>query len=399
MIQTCDLIIIGGGIMGASISYNLANDGFSGKIFVFEKDRTYTYSSTTLSAAGVREQFSQPSSIKMANYNIDVLERFEEEMAVDGERPHIDFIQNGQLILSDAKNFPLLKKQAHLQQELGASVDILSLADIQKIVPEVSMKGIAGGTISRRGGKLDAYGLLQGYIKKGKSLGVNYIYEEVTKISQNRKAIVELETSTGNKYSASIVVLAAGPWSAEVGKMMGIDLPVKPLRRMVHVIKSQEDFCQHCPKLFFGTGPSITPETGGSFLVTRRKDDDQYGFNFKVDYNFFPEIVWPEIAKRVPLLDTLKLVREWSGLYCVCLHDLNDILGAHPDVDGLYLAVGFSGHGLQQAPAVGKGLSELIRLGRYETLDLTPFRFERFAENELIPEEGIVGTFAYETRK
>ena len=382
--------------MGASISYNLANDGFDGKIFVFEKDRTYTYSSTTLSAAGVRELFSQPISIKMANYNIDVLERFEEEMAVDGERPHIDFIQNGQMILADAKNFPLLEKQAQLQQELGARVDILSPADIQKIIPEINIEGIAGGTISRRGGKLDAYGLLQGYIKKGRSLGVNYVYEEVTKISRNGKTMVELETSSGNKYSAPVVVLAAGPWSAEVGKMMGIDLPVKPLRRMIHVIKPQEEFCQHCPKIFFGTGPSITPETGGSFLITRRKDDEQYGFNFKVDYRFFPEIIWPEIAQRIPTLEALKLMREWAGLYSVCTWDSNEILGKHPEIDNLYLAIGFSGHGLQQAPSVGKGLSELIRDGKYQTIDLTPFRFERQQENDLIEEVGLAGTFDYE---
>jgi glycine/D-amino acid oxidase-like deaminating enzyme len=396
MVEICDLIVIGGGIMGASISYNLANDGFDGKIFVFEKDRSYTYSSTTLCAAGVREQFSQPISIKMANYNIDVLERFEEEMAVDGEKPHIDFIQNGQMILADAKNFPLLEKQARLQQELGARVDILSPADTQGIIPEINIEGIAGGTISRRGGKLDAYGLLQGYIKKGKSLGVNYVHDEVIKISQNGKTIVELETSTGNKYSAPIVVLAAGPWSAEVGKMIGIDLPVKPLRRMIHVVKPQEEFCQHCPKIFFGTGPSITPETGGSFLVTRRKDDEQYGFNFKVDYRFFPEIVWPEIAERVPALEALKVMREWAGLYSVCTWDSNEILGKHPEVDNLYLAIGFSGHGLQQAPSVGKGISELIRDGKYQTIDLTPFRFERKQENDLIEEVGLAGTFDYE---
>jgi glycine/D-amino acid oxidase-like deaminating enzyme len=344
----------------------------------------------------VRELFSQPISIKMANYNIDVLERFEEEMAVNGEKPHIDFIQNGQMILADAKNFLLLKKQAQLQQELGARVDILSPADTQKIIPEINIEGIAGGTISRRGGKLDAYGLLQGYIKKGRSLGVNYVYDEVTRISQNGKTIVELETSAGNKYSAPIVVLAAGPWSAEVGKMMGIDLPVKPLRRMIHVVKPQEEFCQHCPKIFFGTGPSITPETGGSFLVTRRKDDEQYGFNFKVDYHFFPEIVWPEIAERIPALEALKVMREWAGLYSVCTWDSNEILGKHPEIDNLYLAIGFSGHGLQQAPSVGKGISELIRDGKYQTIDLTPYRFERKQEDDLIEEVGLAGTFDYE---
>ena len=218
--------------MGASISYNLANDGFDGKIFVFEKDRAYTYSSTTLSAAGVRELFSQPISIKMANYNIDVLESFEEEMAVDGEKSHIDFIQNGQMVLSDANNFPLLKKQAQLQQELGARVDILSPDDIQKIIPEINIAGIAGGTISRRGGKLDAYGLLQGYIKKGKSLGVNYIYEEVTKISKNGKTIIDNQPLFGITGGALMAdELSPGPiyLQGDHGEVMYRNIVLTPI--------------------------------------------------------------------------------------------------------------------------------------------------------------------------
>ena len=130
--------------------------------------------------------------------------------------------------------------------------------------------------------------------------------------------------------------------------------------------------------------------------MTRRKDDDQYGFNFKVDYRFFLEIVWPEIAERIPALEALKVMREWAGLYSVCTWDSNEILGKHPEIDNLYLAIGFSGHGLQQAPSVGKGLSELIRNGKYQTIDLTPFRFERKQENDLIEEMGLVGTFDYE---
>lgn len=391
-----DVIIVGGGVMGASISYNLANDGFDGSIVVFEKDPTYTYSSSCLCVAGVREQFSTEIGIKMAIYDIGIFEKFEEEMAVDGEPPHIEFRQVGQLVLADGKQLPFLKKQSILQRKLGAKVDILTPGEIKEIVPELNLQGIAGGSISRKGGKLDPYRLLQGYIKKGKSLGVKYVYEEVTKIFKEGDKVTGVETAKGDRYSARLVVIATGPWSAEVGKLAGIDLPIKPLRRMVYAVKPQKKFNPNYPKIFNGPGVSITPETDGTLILTKRKDDDKYGFDFSVDYDFFNNVIWPEAAERIPVLDTLKLIRAWSGLYDVCLHDANDILGTHPEVRGLYLAVGFSGHGMQQSPAVGKGLSELIRLGRYETLDLTPFRFERFEENDLIEEEGIVGTFEYE---
>ena len=398
MNKTDDILIVGGGIMGASISYHLANDGFDGSIIVFEKDPVYTYSSTALCAAGVRSQFTNEISIKMAIYDIGVFERFEEEMAVDGEAPHIEFRQIGQMIAADEQELPSLKKHTNLQKSLGAKVDHLSPEEIKEVYPEVNIEKVAGGSICRRGGKLDAYGLLQGYIKKGKSLGVRYVSEEVTNIFNDRNRVAGVETAKGNRFAAPIVVIAAGPWSAEVGKLVGIDLPIKPLRRMIHMVKPQKPFDPCRPKIFLGAGPSVTPETGGSLLVTRRKNDDTYGFDFSVDYHFFNDVVWPEIAERIPVLDTLKLVREWSGLYSVCLHDSNDILGKHPEVEGLYLAVGFSGHGMQQSPAVGRGLSELIRLGRYETLDLRPFRFERFEENDLIEEEGIAGTFTYEKK-
>ncbi len=396
MSYVSDIIIIGGGVMGASISYNLAADGFNGKIKVIEKDNTYTKSSTTLSAAGIREQFSQPISILMANYDIDVFERFEEDMEVEGVIPHIDFKQIGQMIVASKEGWSELQAQARLQQELGAKVDLLSIDEIAKFVPQLNMDLIAGGSISRRGGTLDAYGLLQGFIKKGKSLGVEYVYSEVTDIVCKGGRIESVRTNDGDEHTAPIFVLAAGPWSQSVGLMMDLDLPVRPLRRMIHTVRPQVPFNENCPKVFLGTGPSFTLETGGTLLVTRRKDDEQYGINFKVDYDFFLETVWPEIATAVPSLEALKLESEWAGLYNVCIHDSNDILGLHPEVENLYMAIGFSGHGLQQSPAVGKGLSELIRLGAYETLDLTPFRFERFQEKDLIEEKGLVGTFEYD---
>jgi len=396
MTKTYDVLIIGGGIMGASIAYNLANDGFDGKILVFERDVTYEKGSTCLSASGVRENFSTELGIKMSIYNIDVIEKFEEKMAVNGESPFLEFTQTGQMVLADENELPLLKNQAVYQKKLGAKIDIISPDEIKAMVPEMNIEGIAGAAFGSRGGKIDSYGFLQGYIKKGKSLGVEYKNEEVTKIVKKRNKVTGVETANTNQYSAPIVVNAAGPWAGIIGKTAGIDLPIRPLRRMCWMVQTQQVYNPNYPKIFNRAGTSFRPETGGGLVLTRRKDDEVYGFNFDVDSDFYYNVIWPEVAERIPMFGTLKLIRGWSGLYSVCTYDSNDIIGTHPEVEGLYLACGFSGHGMQQAPSVGKGISELIRLGRYENLDLSPFRFERFEENDLYPEEGLVGTFEYE---
>jgi glycine/D-amino acid oxidase-like deaminating enzyme len=391
MAESFDVIIIGGGIIGSSIAYNLAHDGFDGKIAVFEKDPTYEYASTPLSNAGIRESFGTEINIRISMYALGILRNFEEEMSIGDEPAHIEFKNTGYLfIATDKDQMSVLKKNHIMQKKLGTEVELITPNEILNIIPDISLEDILGASFGRRDGHLDPWGFLQAYFKKGKSMGVDYIFEEVTDILIQKNRVTGVKTRNGDTVLSSIVIDAAGPWAAQVGEMAGIELPVVPLRRIMFFFKAPKKFEYEFPLVIEGAGLVWRNETDELFYASRIKEDDSPGFDFSVDNGFFNEVIWPELAYRLPLFNTLKLVKAYSGHYCVNTIDGNAIVGQHPELTGFYFATGFSGHGLQQAPAMGKGLSELIRFEKYETIDLTPLRFERFEMNELVVEESFL---------
>jgi glycine/D-amino acid oxidase-like deaminating enzyme len=388
--QTFDILIIGGGIMGSSIAYHLKKDGFEGTVAVFEKDSTYEFSSTTLSAGGVREQFSTEVNIRISQYSIDFYEKFDEAMAVNGEKAHAEFRQRGYLFLASETNWPLIEKNYHFQKRLGANVNLLSVEEALKIIPHLNPKGLVGASFGRKDGYLDPYGTLQGFIKKARNLGVRYVNDEITGILKDRSQVNGVTTRKGDKYTGAVIVNAAGPWAAEVGKMAGVDLPVDPVRRMVFVFQPSEIFNYDLPLVVDVTGLYFRHETGKVIMAGKSILDEPPGFNFKVDNAFFNQTMWPILADRIPVFDRLKLIKGWSGLYEINRLDSNALLGEYPGLKGFYMAIGFSGHGFQQAPAVGKAMSELIRLGRYETIDVSPLNYERVISGKLVIEEEVV---------
>lgn len=388
--QTFDILIIGGGIMGSSIAYHLKKDGFEGTVAIFEKDSTYEFSSTTLSAGGVREQFSTEVNIRISQYSIDFYEKFDEAMAVNGEKAHAEFRQRGYLFLASETNWPLIEKNYHFQKRLGANVNLLSVEEALKIIPHLNPRGLVGASFGQRDGYLDPYGTLQGFIKKARSLGVRYVNDEVTDILKDRSQVNGVTTRKGDKYTGAVIVNAAGPWAAEVGKMAGADLPVDPVRRMVFVFQPSEIFNYDLPLVIDVTGLYFRHETGKVIMAGKSILDEPPGFNFKVDNAFFNQTMWPILADRIPVFDRLKLIKGWSGLYEINRLDSNALLGEYPGLKGFYMAIGFSGHGFQQAPAVGKAMSELIRLGRYETIDVSPLNYERVISGKLVIEEEVV---------
>jgi len=376
--------------MGSSIAYHLANDGFPGRIAVFEKDPTYEFSSTTLSAGGVREQFSTEVNIRISQYSIGFYEQFDERMEVHGEKAHAEFHQRGYLFLADEKNWPLIQSHYQFQKKLGAKVELLSIEETLKIIPHLNPEGLVGASFGQRDGYLDPYGTLQGFVRKARSLGVHYIYDEVTGILREGSRVTGVITRKGDKYTGAVVVNAAGPWAAEVGKMAGVDLPVDPVRRMIFVFQPSEIFGYDLPLVIDVSGLYFRHETGKIIMTGMSILEEPPGFNFKVDNSFFNQTMWPILADRVSVFDRLKLIKGWAGLYEVSRLDSNALLGKHPGLEGFYMAIGFSGHGFQQAPAVGKAMSELIRLGRYETIDVSPLNYERVLTGKLVMEEEVV---------
>ena len=388
--ERADVVIIGGAVMGSSIAYNLLNDGFDGEVLVLERDPTYEHSSTALSVGGIRQQFGTKVNLDIARYSVPFYEKFDELMEVEGERPHADFRQAGYLFLGMEQKWPVMKRLHEFQISQGMDVRLLKPQEIQDIIPHINLEGVVGATFGPRDGYLDPHGVLSGFVKKAKSMGARYITDEVVEIVVKSDRIGGVRSRKGEWIRSPIVVNAAGPFAREMGMMAGIDIPVDPLRRMVYECKPPKEFDYEVPLTINTTGLYFRTETGGRILTGKSNEDEPIGVNFTWERTLFYDEIWPELAHRIPLFDRLRLQGGWAGLYAENRLDHNAILGEHPEVKGFYMAVGFSGHGLQQAPAVGKALSEAIRLGRYDTVDVRCLGMDRFKTGELVIEEAVI---------
>jgi FAD-dependent oxidoreductase domain-containing protein 1 len=387
--RTYDIIIIGGGIMGSATAYYLMKKDRTLKVAVVERDPTYERASTTLSAANIRIQFSLKENIQVSQYAFEALDRFEEEMAIDDERPNIAFRREGNLFLVDEAGRSEAEKAFQLQKSLGCAVEWWSTQEIPEHYPLYDVSPFLGGTFGPQDGHLDAYAVLMGYKAKARSLGAAFVADEVTGILKTGRRVSGVELASGSAFISDFVVNCAGAWAAEVAKTAGVEIPVIPVKRQIFALDTKVKPQGPLPLTILPSGLYFRTETGKLILLGKSMEDDPVGFSFTWDDKRFTELLWPELAEFVPAFDTLKIVRGWAGLYAVNTLDHNAILGEWPELKGLYLANGFSGHGLQQGPAVGRYISELI-LGHEPALDLSAFSPVRILENKPLSEGGIV---------
>lgn len=387
--STSDVVIIGGGIMGSAVAYYLKRADAGLDVIVVEMDPTYSKSSTTLSMANVRIQFSFEKNIRISQFTFEVLENFEEEMAVGDLRPNIAFRRDGNLFLVDEPGMQTAKAAVSLQKSLGCRVEWWTPQTIRENYPLYAPDQMAGGTFSLPDGHFDAYAFLMGYKRKARSMGTRYIENRVSRILTAGSRVSGVRLASGESLAAGCVVNCAGAWAAEVARSAHINLPVDPVMRQVFVLDTAVKPQGPLPLTILPSGLYFRTETGGRILLGKSMPQDPVGFDFSWDDKRFFEILWPELAEFVPAFDTLKLLRGWAGLYAVNTLDGNAILGEWPGLEGFFLANGFSGHGLQQAPAVGRYLSELI-LKLPASLDLSCFGTERIVENRPLSEKGLV---------
>ncbi|MGE5702633.1 MAG: NAD(P)/FAD-dependent oxidoreductase [Clostridia bacterium] len=384
-----DLLIVGGGIMASSIACNLLKDGYTGRIALFEQDRTYEFASTPRSEGGIRQMFTTEVNIRLSQYSMQVYKQFEQEMALDGEDIRIDLKQHGYLFLVDDTTLPPFLEKLDFQRSLGVDVQVLTQDELKTMIPELNVADVSAGIFSPEDGYMDPYSVLQAYIKKAKRMGAEYKYQKVARIqSDGLRQISGVVLESGEEYFAPIVINASGAWSGEISKTVGIDIPVRPLRRQVYSIQTAVPFQKPLPFIFDRSGIHFRSE--GPKINVGLAKDVPYGFEFHWEKDFFLEEIWPRLAARSAHFEKLKLERGWAGVYDYNYIDHNAIIGGHPELNGYYMVTGFSGHGFQQAPAAGKAMSELIRLGRYETIDLAALSIERFARNELVLETAVL---------
>jgi sarcosine oxidase len=389
-----DVLIAGGGVIGSSIAYHLAlqSQGTRLRIGVVERDPTYREASSALSVGGARQQFSTPENILLSRYSVEFFRRAGTELAVGGEEPELGFQENGYLFLATAEGIPILERNHTLQIELGASVMLLGKPELKNLFPWMDVSDLEGGSLGTRGeGWLDPYSLLQAFKAKAKSLGVEYLNDEVVGFGHRRGRLETAELAGAGAVSVGSAVNAAGPRAHLLASMAGIrDLPVRPRKRFVYGIKAGEVF-SGCPLVIDPTGVYFRPEGDGYLCgVSPPKTEDPDALDLVMDYRLFEETVWPTLARRVPAFDSLRLGSSWAGHYAYNTEDQNAILGLYPGLENFFLANGFSGHGLQHAPGIGRALSELILHGEYRTLDLTRFGVSRFSDGSLIHEENVV---------
>ncbi|MBC2711100.1 MAG: FAD-binding oxidoreductase [Desulfosarcina sp.] len=384
-----DVIIVGGGIMGSTTAFYLTKKDPGLKVAVIERDLVYTRSSTTLSMVNARIQFSLKQNVQASQYAFDVLERFEDDMTVNGNRPNIVYHREGNLFLYEEAAAADAKAAMVMQQELGCQVQWWTPDEIKAHYPLYAPEGLTGGTFGAQDGHFDAYAVLMGYKANARSQGAVYIEDEVTELIIDNRQITGVKTASDTTYTSAVVVNCAGAWCTELAGTAGVDLPVNPVKRQCFCVDPAVKPDGPLPLTILPSGFYFRTETGGMVLLGKSMDEDPVGFNFTWDQNRFMDVLWLELAEFVPAFERLKLVRGWAGLYAVNTLDGNAILGEWPELKGFYLANGFSGHGLQQGPAVGRYMSELIT-GTTTTLDLSIFDPQRILEGKPLAEDGLV---------
>ena len=391
--ERADVVIVGGAIIGSSVATFLAaRPDFDGRIVVIERDPTFRTSSTTLSAASIRLQFSTPLNVRISQFGIDFLRRLPEFLAVDGEAPDIGLVEQGYLFLATDAGLPTLERNHALQRQLEVPVALLTPAQLRERFDWLRTDDLAGGSLGLAGeGWFDAYALLQGFRRRARALGVTEVVGEVVGIERDGDRVAGVRLADGSGIEAGWVVNAAGPRAAEVAAMAGVELPVRPRKRLVFHVEAPVSLGR-APLTIDPSGVYFRPE-GPAYIAgysPRDGEPDPDTLDLGTDRAPFESLIWPALAHRVPAFDRLRLLDTWAGHYEVNTLDHNAIVGPHPRISNLLFANGFSGHGLQQAPAVGRGIAEWIATGGYETLDLAPLGYERIERQEPIRELNVV---------
>jgi len=388
-----DVVIIGGAIMGSSVAFWLANNpDFDGSVLVIEKDSTYQDSSTARSNCCIRQQFSTPENIQISQFGIDFVKNIGNYLTVEGESPDLSFVESGYLFLANSAVETSLKEAFETQKQLGVKDVIWQSPDELKTrFSWLNTQNITGATLGiHNEGWFDPYSLLQGFKRKARSLGVDYIQDEVIGLKKHNGSVVQVITKLAGSFSCKSVVNAAGPRARSIANMAGLELPVYSRKRSVFVFKSQKPVDMQ-PLIIDPDGMYVRRE-GDTFICGQQPDEDNDPecFDLDVDYSFFEERLWPKLADLIPSFEAIKMISAWAGHYEMNMFDHNALLGPMTGIDNFYCCNGFSGHGLQQSPAVGKAISELIIYGNYRTLDLSRLSANRLKSGKKVQEIYVV---------
>ena len=389
--ESCDIAIIGGALSGAATAWHLARLGFDGRIALFERDTGFSRSATALSASGIRQQFSRAENIALSIRTLNFLRNASEHFGIETD---IAFRENGYLLLASEAGREALAANHAIQKQCGADVALLDPTSLKERFSWLETDGVAAGSLGLANeGWFDAMALLAGFWRSLRESGkVAMVPGEIATIDTDRGRVTGLRLADGTRWRCGTIVIAAGPSSGAIARLAGIDLPTEPRKRSVFFFHAKDRFAD-MPLTVDPSGLYVRPEGDGyisGISPAPEEDGPVDPDDFDPDWHLFEDRIWPLLAARIPAFEAIKLQSAWAGHYDYNPFDRNALIGPVSGLEQLYAITGFSGHGVQQAPAAGEALAELILFGEYRSTDCTAFSPSRVAAGAPFAERNII---------
>ncbi len=389
-----DVVIIGGAIMGSSTAWWLTRMNPTTRILVLERDPTYAQAGTTHTNSCIRQQFSTELNIRISQFGAEFVQNLRHQMGDDDRIPPLKIQNFGYMYLADTPEFAdVLRANQRVQTALGAETRLLTPDQIKAEYPFYSVDDLTLGSINTKDeGYFDGSTMFDWFRRKAREAGVEYVVDEVVAMTLASDKVTAITLRSGRRVACGTVVNASGPRGARTAAMAGIDLPIEPRKRLTWVIQAAQPLDRPLPLTIDPSGVHVREVGGGTYMVGGHADHDSaVDFDdFAMDPTIWEDKIWPAIATRIPAFEAVKVISEWVGHYDYNTLDQNAVTGPHPQVGNFLFLNGFSGHGLQQSPAMGRGTAEWILHGRYQTLDLTPFHYDRITKGAAVVEGAII---------
>ena len=387
-----DVVIAGGGAVGSACAYFLRDLGFPGSIMVVEPDPSYRAAASTRSASSIRRQFSTPVNIALSMFGMEFLKAAPRRLARDGSHPTMSLVESSYLYLATELGRAALERQVAFQQGLAVAVTLRDRAALVRRYPWLETSDLAAGADTSEGeGWFDGYALLSALRAANERSGIGYVRDRVIGFDASAEGLlVGVRLEAAGRVGCRHAVDAAGTHSRELAATVGVELPVFARKRTVFVFT-----CPHkiprSPLVIDPTGLWFRPE-GDRWLCgpPAEPDPDVSEEDFEVDHALFEERAWPILAHRVPAFEEVRMTSAWAGHYDYNVFDQNAFIGPVPGMPNLLLACGFSGHGLQHAPGIGRGLAEFICFGGYRSIDLAALSYERYLAHAPLREGNVI---------
>ncbi len=391
-----DVVIVGGAMYGSALAWWLTQmEGFDGTVLVVERDPTYEFSSTSHTNSCIRQQFSNRTNIQVSQFGAEFINNFRTFMGDDPEVPHLPLQSYGYMYLADNEEFAIsLKEAQEIQASLGAGTKHMTRDEIAAAYPFYQLDDIIAANHNLvNEGYFDGGTMFDYFKRMARRGGVEYIADEVVGMTLNvtKTSVESVTLKSGTTVSCGTVVNCSGPRANDTAKMAGFELPIRPRKRYTFIFDAANPLDRDLPLTIDPSGVHMRSE--GKYYLAGCPPDvdpdvapDDFGF----DHSLWMEKVWPIIATRIPAFEKVKIINEWVGHYAFNTFDQNAILGRHTKINNFVMLNGFSGHGLQQSPAMARGIAELIAHGEYRSLDLSPFGYERIEKGEKFLEKAVI---------